>query len=97
MLGGGDGDVELVVLDLCGDADSHGSSFVGDRAPAERAPVHTLVDCRRLLLGFVGPKRRHGGARVTPETRRLMAKWDSSENLPNIFKKHNINILPISS
>ena len=27
---------------------------------------------------------------------RLMAKWDSSENLPSIFKKHNINILPIS-
>ena len=27
---------------------------------------------------------------------RLMAKWDSSENLPIIFKKHNINILPIS-
>ena len=26
----------------------------------------------------------------------LMAKWDSSENLPSIFKKHNINILPIS-
>ncbi|QRG86712.1 hypothetical protein [Bulleidia sp. zg-1006] len=25
---------------------------------------------------------------------RLMAKWDSSENLPSIFKKHNINILP---
>ena len=27
---------------------------------------------------------------------RLMAKWDSSENLPSIFKNHNINILPIS-
>lgn len=27
---------------------------------------------------------------------RLMAKWDSSENLPSIFKKYNINILPIS-
>lgn len=27
---------------------------------------------------------------------RLMAKWDSFENLPSIFKKHNINILPIS-
>ena len=27
---------------------------------------------------------------------RLMAKWDSSENLPSVFKKHNINILPIS-
>ena len=27
---------------------------------------------------------------------RLMAKWDSSENLPSIFKKHNVNILPIS-
>lgn len=27
---------------------------------------------------------------------RLMAKWDSSENLPGIFKKYNINILPIS-
>lgn len=27
---------------------------------------------------------------------RLMAKWDSSENLPRIFKKYNINILPIS-
>ena len=27
---------------------------------------------------------------------RLMAKWDSSENLPSIFKEHNINILPIS-
>ncbi|HEL0021445.1 TPA: type II restriction endonuclease [Streptococcus equi subsp. zooepidemicus] len=27
---------------------------------------------------------------------RLMAKWDSSENLPGIFKKHNINILPIN-
>ena len=27
---------------------------------------------------------------------RLMAKWDSSENLPSIFKKHNINILPTS-
>lgn len=27
---------------------------------------------------------------------RLMAKWDSSENLPSILKKHNINILPIS-
>ena len=27
---------------------------------------------------------------------RLMAKWDSSENLPSIFKKHKINILPIS-
>lgn len=25
-----------------------------------------------------------------------MVKWDSSENLPGIFKKHNINILPIS-
>ena len=27
---------------------------------------------------------------------RLMAKWDSSENLPSIFKKNNINILPVS-
>lgn len=27
---------------------------------------------------------------------RLMAKWDSSENLPSIFKKHKVNILPIS-
>ncbi len=27
---------------------------------------------------------------------RLMAKWDSSESLPGIFKKYNINILPIS-
>ncbi|SFE22250.1 hypothetical protein SAMN02910327_00693 [Peptostreptococcaceae bacterium pGA-8] len=27
---------------------------------------------------------------------RLMAKWDSSENLPSIFKKYSINILPIS-
>lgn len=27
---------------------------------------------------------------------RLMAKWDSSENLPSIFKKNKINILPIS-
>lgn len=27
---------------------------------------------------------------------RLMAKWDSSENLPSIFKKNNINILPTS-
>lgn len=27
---------------------------------------------------------------------RLMAKWDSSENLPSIFKKNKINILPVS-
>ncbi len=27
---------------------------------------------------------------------RLMAKWDSYESLPSIFKKNNINILPIS-
>lgn len=27
---------------------------------------------------------------------RLMAKWDSSENLPSIFKEHKINILSIS-
>ncbi|MGF3183361.1 type II restriction enzyme [Facklamia sp. P12934] len=27
---------------------------------------------------------------------RLMAKWDSCESLPDIFKKHNINILPTS-
>ena len=27
---------------------------------------------------------------------RLMAKWDSSENIPSIFRKHNINILPVS-
>ena len=27
---------------------------------------------------------------------RLMAKWDSSENLPSIFKENNINILPVS-
>lgn len=27
---------------------------------------------------------------------RLMAKWDSSENLPSIFKKYKINILPVS-
>lgn len=27
---------------------------------------------------------------------RLMAKWDSSENLPIIFKEYDINILPIS-
>lgn len=27
---------------------------------------------------------------------RLMSKWDSSESLPSIFKKHNINILPDS-
>lgn len=28
---------------------------------------------------------------------RLMAKWDSSESLPSVLKKHNINILPDSS
>lgn len=27
---------------------------------------------------------------------RLMAKWDSSESLPSIFKKHKVNILPTS-
>ncbi len=27
---------------------------------------------------------------------RLMAKWDSTENLPSIFKKYNVNILPVS-
>lgn len=27
---------------------------------------------------------------------RLMAKWDSSESLPKVLKKHNINILPDS-
>lgn len=27
---------------------------------------------------------------------RLMAKWDSSESLPSIFKKNKINILPVS-
>lgn len=27
---------------------------------------------------------------------RLMAKWDSSESLPSVFKEYNINILPIT-